>query len=236
MPSTTVLFTIRGRCRKKVLDRCPDLDPINAVKWKDCVFEDDTKKQTNPVQFGDVTQVSASTRRFFLVLLNAPAAEAVSAEVPVTEVPWNHRQVEETQRKNKQKNQQQQETETHRLHWKSFVFFTLLFSDLIVSEVCEINLTFTSPLTVCSFTGYIIRSGFIFARGHFLLLDPDRFLLYCLWKNKKFCRGHRRRRVMTGLKLEPDVKSVNLNHRRVFFFKSFVFWKYFIFRFLSSSH
>lgn len=177
-----------------------------------------------------------STRRFFLVLLNAPAAEAVSAEVPVTEVPWNHRQVEETQRKNKQKNQQQQETETHRLHWKSFVFFTLLFSDLIVSEVCEINLTFTSPLSVCSFTGYIIRSGFIFARGHFLLLDPDRFLLYCLWKNKKFCRGHRRRRVMTGLKLEPDVKSVNLNHRRVFFFKSFVFWKYFIFRFLSSSH
>lgn len=100
----------------------------------------------------------------------------------------------------------------------SFVFFKLLFSDLIVSEVCEINLTFTSPLSVCSFTGYIIRSGFIFARGHFLLLDPDRFLLYCLWKNKKFCRGHRRRRVMTGLKLEPDVKSVNLNHRRVFFF------------------
>lgn len=158
-----------------------------------------------------------STRRFFLVLLNAPAAEAVSAEVPVTEVPWNHRQVEETQRKNKQKNQQQQETETHRLHWKSFVFFTLLFSDLIVSEVCEINLTFTSPLSVCSFTGYIIRSGFIFARGHFLLLDPDRFLLYCLWKNKKFCRGHRRRRVMTGLKLEPDVKSVNLKQRRFFF-------------------
>lgn len=178
MPSTTVLSTIRGRCRKEVLDCCPDLDPINAVKWKDCVFKDDTKKQTNPVQFGDVTQVSASTRRFFLVLLNAPAAEAVSAEVPVTEVPWNHRQVEETQRKNKQKNQQQQETETHRLHCWLFefcVFYAIIFwSDCIWSLWNKPNVY---VITECLFVHWLHHSiWFYFCSWTFLAVGPWQIL------------------------------------------------------------